>query len=99
MHGDARLANLVAIRLGASAELRWIDLREAAEVSLATAQLADARSLASSILDVKVGVVLPAPVESALSNVESALSNVTAGAADTWSALATAVWAALKGSP
>jgi aminoglycoside phosphotransferase len=98
-HGDARLPNLLATRAhGAGAELRWIDLREAAMGSiaidlreaamgsLAPAQRADARSLAASALKVAQGSALSARINAALDNVPS-------GGDAAYAALAAAVWA------
>ena len=87
-HGDARLPNLLTTRAhGAGAELRWIDLREAAVVSLASAQRADARALAASVLKVAQGGALSA-------RIELALDNVPGDGDAAYAALAAAVWAA-----
>jgi hypothetical protein len=89
-HGDARLPNLLAMRThGAGAELRWIDLREAAMGSLAPTQRADARALSASVLKVAQGGALSA-------RIEAALDNVPIGGDTAYAALAAAVWAALS---
>ena len=86
-HGDARLPNLVVRGHGAAAEFLWIDLRAAGEDAVAVAQRADARVLATSVLGVKQGGVLPPPVA-------AAVACVPEGGDDAYKALAAAVWSA-----
>jgi hypothetical protein len=91
-HGDARLPNLVARAQGARAELLWIDPRAADVGALASAQRADARTLAVSALDVAHGDVLPA-------RVNAALGAVPAGGGAAYAALAAAVWQGFAKEP
>ena len=87
-HGDARLPNLLARKGVDGAGLVWIDLRAAAAdtLALASAQRADGRTLAASVLGTAPGDALPAPVAAALAAVPS-------GGKEAYEALAAAVWA------
>ena len=82
-HGDARLPNLLA--RGRAAELVWIDLRHSSADALESAQRADGRTLAASVLGTTRA--LPAPVDAALNGVPD-------GGDAAYVALAAAVWAA-----
>jgi len=84
-HGDARTPNLLARGSGAGAELVWIDLRAATTSALESAQRADGRTLAASMLGVKPGA-LPAPINEVLAAVP--------GGDEAYAALAVAVWTA-----
>jgi hypothetical protein len=84
-HGDARTPNLLARGSAAGAELVWIDLRAATTSALESAQRADGRTLAASMLGVQPGA-LPAPIDEALAAVP--------GGDEAYAALAAAVWTA-----
>jgi tRNA A-37 threonylcarbamoyl transferase component Bud32 len=86
-HGDARVPNLLTRGSGARAELVWIDLRAAAAGALESAQRADGRTLAASVLNAAPDAALPLPVVEALAGVPS-------GGSEAYAALAAAVWAA-----
>jgi len=91
VHGDARLPNLLSRKLGDGGasveELLWIDLRSTLDNTPERRQLADARTLAASVLGKPAGTPLPASVVAALDNVPS-------GGVEAYQALAAAVWAA-----
>jgi len=89
-HGDARLPNLLASRTE-GAKLLWIDLREAAVDGLKSAQRADARALAASILHAAQVVALS-------TRIEKKLANVPDGGDAAYTALAATVWATLMES-
>ena len=87
-HGDARLPNLLACKRGEVVKFLWIDLREAAFCTLESAQRADVRTLAASVLASGTqGTVLPA-------SVNAALGDIPAGGEEAYVALAAAVWSA-----
>ena len=86
-HGDARPPNLLARVSGAGTQLLWIDLRAAAASALESAQRADGRMLAASLLSLAPDRALPA-------RVIAALAAVPAGGEPAYAALAAAVWAA-----
>jgi len=86
-HGDARVPNLLTRGSGARAELVWIDLRAAAADALESAQRADGRTLAASVLNAAPDAPPPLPVVEALAGVPS-------GGSEAYATLAAAVWAA-----
>jgi len=86
VHGDARVPNLVL----RGRSFLWIDLRESAADTLATAQRSDARALAVSALRWPrvLSPELHAPIL-------VALNDVPAGSVAAYDSVANAVWAAL----
>ena len=86
-HNDARTPNLLVSGSGAGAKLLWIDLRTTAASTLESAQRADGRMLAASMLGLQPGA-LPASVNDALAALRSG------GGDKAYAALAAAVWTA-----